>query len=785
MSMLFKRIKDWATSITAFRTGDVIPVDGPSGTAKMAKDALLNETFNHSEQQNFCATRQELTEETSRATARENEIESLFVQPTEEAVALWLAAHPEVTTTVQDGSLTEPKFSEALKLKTIKDDVTPEMFGAVGDGETDDSVAFIELFKHHNIYIPAHTYKIARQIPVYSDTCVIGASGSCIDIQCLGKVFVNATQQIDNIVIENLEIKAPYQKNNVQDDNYIVYFDDVVNLTVENCNIHDCYSGIRTARSKNVLIKNNVIHHNTWWGVVIGTSTEDVSNVILTGNISHDNTADGLKMTGYIEHILVEGNISYDNGQDGFDFAGHSCKDVLIAGNAFYNNADCGITFKCLYNNEYPFVENKPRYWEQVRIVNNNLAYNLYGINCQNYYDDYAQHVHILIDGNLIRGRYYNPDSTWLTSYGIKLGCAAFDDEDSIVISHNDLFDVTTVGIRLIDARNVTVRGNRIIDNSGHLLTAIRVDWIANQLGDRDESVLKIPFKFDNLKFIENTIELTRTNAQCITEDNAADMITLNKNTSNWIIKGNKCKWNNADAYAVWLTANSGAIVDNEYTGEFYTESPVGRGTKNFIYRSTNPKLSKCIGWMCVEQGSSATFRAFGETAKYYRTYALPDFSSSAPNLTGQANDTNLGSTLLSSSVVVFAGEIARLHVDLHGVASYIAKVAASSNGSWGIAVKFYNDTAGYDAFNYTIGEGYFVDKFISNDFVKPNIGDTQVTFISGSNDIIIDNRNGNSTIELNRISLRTLGTMLDVDSSHTSRLSVSFPNASVRLELQ
>ena len=44
MSMLFKRIKDWATSITAFRTGDVIPVDGPNGTAKMGKDDLLKST---------------------------------------------------------------------------------------------------------------------------------------------------------------------------------------------------------------------------------------------------------------------------------------------------------------------------------------------------------------------------------------------------------------------------------------------------------------------------------------------------------------------------------------------------------------------------------------------------------------------------------------------------------------------------------------------------------------------------------------------------------------------
>lgn len=43
-NLLLKRIKDWATSIASFRTGDVIPVDGPSGTAKMGKDDLLKET---------------------------------------------------------------------------------------------------------------------------------------------------------------------------------------------------------------------------------------------------------------------------------------------------------------------------------------------------------------------------------------------------------------------------------------------------------------------------------------------------------------------------------------------------------------------------------------------------------------------------------------------------------------------------------------------------------------------------------------------------------------------
>lgn len=38
------KIKSLSTTITAFRTGDVIAVDGPDGTAKMAKDDLLRET---------------------------------------------------------------------------------------------------------------------------------------------------------------------------------------------------------------------------------------------------------------------------------------------------------------------------------------------------------------------------------------------------------------------------------------------------------------------------------------------------------------------------------------------------------------------------------------------------------------------------------------------------------------------------------------------------------------------------------------------------------------------
>lgn len=83
----------------------------------------------------------DLAKETSRAKQEEKRIESLFTDDVETSVSNWLDAHPEATTTVQDASLTEYKFTANLKHHTLKDYVTPEMFGAVGDGITDDTTA--------------------------------------------------------------------------------------------------------------------------------------------------------------------------------------------------------------------------------------------------------------------------------------------------------------------------------------------------------------------------------------------------------------------------------------------------------------------------------------------------------------------------------------------------------------------------------------------------------------------------------------------------------------------
>ena len=128
-------------------TEEGAPADAKATGDKLSKlkDDLIKETNNRNKAVNA---------EKERAIARENEIEELFTMPTEEAINKWLDEHPEATTTVQDHSLTIDK----MVVGTLGF-VTPEMFGAVGDGATVDNTALNECF----------AFCVSHGIPCYGE----------------------------------------------------------------------------------------------------------------------------------------------------------------------------------------------------------------------------------------------------------------------------------------------------------------------------------------------------------------------------------------------------------------------------------------------------------------------------------------------------------------------------------------------------------------------------------------------------------------------------------------
>lgn len=111
----------------------------------------------------------------------------------EQAVSDWLDAHPEATTTVEDGSITEQKLAsdlaaEIAEIPTIKEAIaqldanTPEAYGAKGDGTTDDSSAIQQAVNSGYAvhFADNKTYYLASAVTITHDTHLIGGKNTVI-----------------------------------------------------------------------------------------------------------------------------------------------------------------------------------------------------------------------------------------------------------------------------------------------------------------------------------------------------------------------------------------------------------------------------------------------------------------------------------------------------------------------------------------------------------------------------------------------------------------------------
>lgn len=122
------------------------------------------------------------TDDKSSAVAAINEVNNRFLEPVADAVDAWLDEHPEATTTVENNSITEEKINSTVIpsfLGSIKNYyVTPEMYGAVGDGTADDTQAIKSAINSGSPVLLKNTYKTTSTITITNSCPTIENRGN-------------------------------------------------------------------------------------------------------------------------------------------------------------------------------------------------------------------------------------------------------------------------------------------------------------------------------------------------------------------------------------------------------------------------------------------------------------------------------------------------------------------------------------------------------------------------------------------------------------------------------
>lgn len=211
--------KQKLSSIDAGATNTIIDstlnIEGAAADAKSTGDALAeleNLSFTH------------IGDE-----APSNEKVEIWVDTDEEpdlVIDETMLANGAVTSTkLADGSITEGKLATALKPKVLKDYVTPEMFGAVGDGVSDDSAyvatAVAHCLQHGKTLVGVNSYYIDGVMDVSN----INIDFTAATIITTGGVVVNGSR--DKII--KLGTVEAY---GIQ---YGHYLANAIGLTIKNC----------------------------------------------------------------------------------------------------------------------------------------------------------------------------------------------------------------------------------------------------------------------------------------------------------------------------------------------------------------------------------------------------------------------------------------------------------------------------------------------------------------------------------------------------------------------
>lgn len=130
------------------------------------------------------------------------------------SIKAWLTEHPEATTTVQDGAITEAKIAAEFLPYISNSYITPQMFGAKGDGVSDDTESIASCFAYARvqksvIVFPAGNYGISKPLSVNFDIKIIGENAFIIPLKEMTHFMgINTSEKTNSGYISGLGFSA-------------------------------------------------------------------------------------------------------------------------------------------------------------------------------------------------------------------------------------------------------------------------------------------------------------------------------------------------------------------------------------------------------------------------------------------------------------------------------------------------------------------------------------------------------------------------------------------------
>lgn len=275
-----------------------------------------------------------------------------------DAVAAWLDAHPEATTTVQDKSLSVNKL-----INGTLGYVTPEMYGAIGDGATDDSTAVQAAFDSGFNVILTKVYFCGSTItiPNAAELTISGINynNSQLKFGDNAQLIIGGTSNVNELRMNNLSIvgnrtqtsvlKIQYitnvmlnQVNVVEGGTCLVELDHADIVFINGCtfagsNIMDIWqpcAGIKMTSANPVYITNCNV-----WNV---TNAFEIGGITRTVNI----TRNWIEFANHVVHAsgITMQNCNIEVKENNISFSPHGTSPSFLNSRIVYlNNITTGF----------------------------------------------------------------------------------------------------------------------------------------------------------------------------------------------------------------------------------------------------------------------------------------------------------------------------------------------------------------------------------------------------------------------------------------------------------